>query len=88
MGATLSISAKPKLVGSLAALASAMGATKASAFVSVAPDLTAMIAAVSLGKWPGAMAIMAIIVVGAGVAVASGVVSGISFKRRLLLQQS
>jgi drug/metabolite transporter (DMT)-like permease len=65
-----------------------LGASKASAFVSLTPALTAVVAAVSLGEWPEGMAIAAILVVGAGVALASGVASGISFKRRLLPQQS
>ena len=65
-----------------------LGASRASAFVSLTPALTAMVAAVSLGEWPDGMAIMAIVVVGGGVALVSGVASGISFKRRLLPQQS
>lgn len=65
-----------------------LGASKASAFVSLTPALTAMIAALSLGEWPDGMAIAAILVVGAGVALASGVASGISLKRRPLPQQS
>ena len=65
-----------------------LGASKASAFVSLTPALTAMVAAVSLGEWPDGIAVAAILVVGAGVALASGVASGISFKRRLLPQQS
>jgi drug/metabolite transporter (DMT)-like permease len=65
-----------------------LGASKASAFVSLTPALTAMVAALSLGEWPDGMAVAAILVVGAGVALASGVASGISFKRRLLPQQS
>jgi drug/metabolite transporter (DMT)-like permease len=65
-----------------------LGASKASAFVSLTPALTAMVAAVSLGEWPDWIAVPAILVVGVGVALASGVTSGISFKRRLLPQQS
>jgi drug/metabolite transporter (DMT)-like permease len=65
-----------------------LGASKASAFVSLTPALTAVVAALSLGEWPDGMAVAAILVVGAGVALASGVASGISFKRRLLPQQS
>ena len=65
-----------------------LGASKASAFVSLTPALTALVAAVSLGEWPDGIAVAAIIVVGAGVALASGVASGISFKRRLLPQQT
>jgi drug/metabolite transporter (DMT)-like permease len=65
-----------------------LGASKASAFVSLTPALTAVVAALSLGEWPDGMAIAAILVVGAGVALASGVASGISFKRRWLPQQS
>lgn len=64
-----------------------LGASKASAFVSLTPGLTALVAAVSLGEWPDSVAVAAIVVVGAGVALASGVASGISFKRRLLPQQ-
>jgi drug/metabolite transporter (DMT)-like permease len=65
-----------------------LGASKASAFVSLTPALTALVAAVSLGEWPDTVAVAAIVVVGAGVALASGVASGISFKRRLLPQQT
>ena len=65
-----------------------LGASKASAFVSLTPALTAMVAALTLGEWPDGMAVAAILVVGAGVALASGVASGNSFKRRLLPQQS
>ena len=65
-----------------------LGASKASAFVSLTPALTALVAALSLGEWPDGVAIAAIVVVGVGVALASGVASGISFKRRLLPQQS
>ena len=65
-----------------------LGASKASAFVSLTPALTALIAALSLGEWPDGIAIAAILTVGAGVALASGVASGISFKRRPLPQQT
>jgi drug/metabolite transporter (DMT)-like permease len=65
-----------------------LGASKASAFVSLTPALTAVVAALSLGEWPDGMAVAAIVVVGAGVVLSSGVVSGISFKRRLLPQQT
>jgi len=65
-----------------------LGASKASAFVSLTPALTALVAALSLGEWPDGMAIAAILVVGSGVALASGVATGISFKRRLLPQQT
>jgi len=61
-----------------------LGASKASAFVSLTPALTAVIAAFALGEWPDAVTIVAVLIVGAGVALASGVVSGISFKRRVL----
>jgi drug/metabolite transporter (DMT)-like permease len=64
-----------------------LGASRASAFVSLTPALTAVVAALSLGEWPDGIAVAAIIVVGAGVALASGVASRISFKRRLLPQQ-
>lgn len=67
---------------------SVLGASKASAFVSLTPALTAVIAAITLGEWPDAVTMGAILVVGAGVALASGVVPGISFKRKALPQQS
>jgi len=66
---------------------SVLGAAKASAFVSLTPALTAVIAAVTLGEWPDAVTILAVLVVGAGVALASGVLPGISFKRRALSKQ-
>ena len=65
-----------------------LGASRASAFVSLTPALTALVAALSLGEWPDGTAIAAILVVGAGVALASGIASGISFKRRPLSQQT
>lgn len=65
-----------------------LGASKASAFVSLTPALTAFIAAASLGEWPDGVAVAAILMVGTGVALASGMASGISFKRRPLPQQS
>jgi drug/metabolite transporter (DMT)-like permease len=65
-----------------------LGASKASAFVSLTPALTAIVAALSLGEWPDGMAIAAILVVGAGVALASGVAAGFSFKRKALHPQS
>lgn len=65
-----------------------LGASKASAFVSLTPAVTALVAAVSLDEWPDGIATAAILVVGAGVALASGVASGISFKRKLLPQQT
>jgi drug/metabolite transporter (DMT)-like permease len=61
-----------------------LGASKASAFVSLTPALTAVIAAMTLGEWPDLVTIVAVLVVGAGVALASGVGLGISFKRRVL----
>ena len=67
---------------------SVLGASKASAFVSLTPALTAVIAATTLGEWPDTVTIVAVLVVGAGVALASGIVPGISFKRRALPQQS
>jgi drug/metabolite transporter (DMT)-like permease len=67
---------------------SVLGAAKASAFVSLTPALTAVIAALTLGEWPDAVTMLAVLVVGAGVALASGVLTGISFKRRALPQQS
>lgn len=65
-----------------------LGASKASAFVSLTPALTAVIAAATLGEWPDAVTIAAVLIVGGGVALASGVASGISFKRRVLKQQT
>lgn len=65
-----------------------LGASRASAFVSLTPALTALVAALTLGEWPDGIAVAAILVVGAGVALASGVASGISFKRRLLPQRT
>lgn len=67
---------------------SILGASRASAFVSLTPALTAVIAAVTLGEWPDAVTVGAILVVGAGVALASGVVPGMFFKRGALPQQS
>ncbi len=61
-----------------------LGASKASAFVSLTPALTAVIAAVTLSEWPDAVTIAAVLIVGSGVALASGVISQISFKRRVL----
>jgi len=65
-----------------------LGASRASAFVSLTPALTAVIAATALGEWPDAVTIAAVLIVGGGVALASGVASGISFKRRVLKQQT
>jgi drug/metabolite transporter (DMT)-like permease len=65
-----------------------LGASKASAFVSLTPALTAVIGAVTLGELPDAATVIAVLVVGAGVALASGAMPGISFKRRALRQQS
>ena len=65
-----------------------LGASKASAFVSLTPALTAVIAALTLGEWPDAITVAAVLIVGSGVALASGVASGISFKRKPLPQQS
>jgi drug/metabolite transporter (DMT)-like permease len=67
---------------------SVLGASKASAFVALTPALTALVAAVSLGERPDGMAVAAVLVVGAGVALASGATSGMSFKRRPLPQQT
>jgi len=61
-----------------------LGASKASAFVSLTPALTALLAAATLGEWPDGVTVGAIVVVGCGVALASGVIPEISFKRRLL----
>jgi len=66
---------------------SVLGASKASAFVSLTPALTALIAAMTLGEWPDGVTIAAVLVVGAGVALASGVVAGISFKRSVLAER-
>jgi len=65
-----------------------LGASKASAFVSLTPALTTVIAAFTLGEWPDAVTITAVLIVGAGVALASGVASENSFKRRVLKQQT
>lgn len=65
-----------------------LGASRASAFVSLTPALTAAIAALFLGEWPDALTIAAILVVGAGVALSSGAISGLSFKRKTLPQQA
>jgi drug/metabolite transporter (DMT)-like permease len=67
---------------------SVLGASKASAFVSLTPALTAMIAAFTLAEWPDGVTAGAVLVVGAGVALASGVIPGISFKRRTLPQRT
>jgi drug/metabolite transporter (DMT)-like permease len=61
-----------------------LGALKASAFVSLTPALTTVIAAFTLGEWPDAVTIATVLIVGAGVALASGILSEISFKRRVL----
>ena len=65
-----------------------LGASRASAFVSLTPALTAVIGAATLGEWPDAVTVVAVLVVGGGVALASGAVPGISFKRRALPQQN
>lgn len=65
-----------------------LGASRASAFVSLTPAFTALVAALTLGEWPDGIAVAAILVVGAGVALASGIASGISLKRRLLPQRT
>ena len=65
-----------------------LGATKASAFVSLTPALTAAIAAPALGEWPDGVTIGAVVVVGGGVALACGAIAGISLKPRLLPRQS
>ncbi len=67
---------------------SVLGASKASAFVSLTPALTAVIAALTLSEWPDGVTIAAIVVVGAGVALASGAIAGISFKHRVLAERS
>jgi drug/metabolite transporter (DMT)-like permease len=64
-----------------------LGASKASAFVSLTPAFTAMIAAATLGERLDGITIAAVLMVGGGVALASGVVPGFSFKRRALNQQ-
>jgi drug/metabolite transporter (DMT)-like permease len=61
-----------------------LGAPRASAFASLIPALTAVLAALTLGEWPDTATIVAVLVVGSGVALASGVASGIYFKRRAL----
>lgn len=65
-----------------------LGASRASAFVSLTPALTAVLAAFTLGEWPDGLTIAAVLIVGAGVALASGALAGISFKRRVLPQQT
>ncbi len=63
---------------------SVLGASKASAFVSLTPALATLLAAASLGEWPDAVAIAAVLVVGCGVALASGVGPRLPFKRKPL----
>jgi drug/metabolite transporter (DMT)-like permease len=65
-----------------------LGASRASAFVSLTPALTAVVAALTLGERLDGITIAAVLVVGCGVALASGGASGISFKRRVLDQQA
>jgi drug/metabolite transporter (DMT)-like permease len=67
---------------------SVLGASKASAFVSLTPALTTVIAAFTLSEWPDAVTVAAVLIVGSGVALASGAVSEISFKRRVLSRQT
>src|SRR5262249_30889401 len=67
---------------------SALGASKASAYASLTPALTALVAAVTLGERPDGITIAAIVMVGAGVALASGIMGRISFKHSALPQQS
>jgi hypothetical protein len=94
MHADLSISSKPALAGSLAALGSVLpwsgwftrhGVTTD---ISLTPALTAITAAATLGEWPDGVTIAAVLIVEAGGALASGAISGISFKRRVLPQQT
>ena len=65
-------------------LISGLGASKASAFVSLTPALTAVLAAFTLGEWSDAVTIAAVAIVGLGVALASGVGGQLSFKRKPL----
>jgi drug/metabolite transporter (DMT)-like permease len=65
-----------------------LGASKASAFVSLTPAFTAVIAAMTLGERLDGITIGAVVMVGSGVALASGVIPGFSFKRRALDQQT
>ncbi|MEZ5829849.1 MAG: DMT family transporter [Dongiaceae bacterium] len=65
-----------------------LGAPRASSFVSLTPALTAVVAALTLGEWPNAVTVAAVLIVGSGVALASGVASRISLKPRVLRQQS
>ncbi|HEY1383232.1 MAG TPA: DMT family transporter [Dongiaceae bacterium] len=64
-----------------------LGASKASAFVSLTPAFTAVLAAATLGEQLDGVTIAAVLGVGIGVALASGIASGISFKRRALDQR-
>jgi drug/metabolite transporter (DMT)-like permease len=64
-----------------------LGASKASAFVSLTPAFTAVLAAATLGEQLDGVTIAAVLGVGIGVALASGITSGISFKRRALDQR-
>ena len=61
-----------------------LGASKASAFVSLTPALTAVLAAFTISEWPDSITIAAVVIVGAGVALASGVGGRISFKHKSL----
>jgi drug/metabolite transporter (DMT)-like permease len=63
---------------------SVLGASKASAFVSLTPALTAVLAAFTIGEWPDAITIAAVIIVSSGVALASGIGGQLSFKRKPL----
>jgi drug/metabolite transporter (DMT)-like permease len=65
-----------------------LGASRASAFVSLTPALTAVLAAVTLGERLDGVTIAAVLIVGIGVALANGVASGIFFRRRALDQQA
>jgi drug/metabolite transporter (DMT)-like permease len=66
---------------------STLGASRASAFVSLTPALTAVLAALTLGERLDDVTLAAVIVVGVGVALASGAVARISFRRKLLARQ-
>ncbi|MGH6892618.1 MAG: EamA family transporter [Dongiaceae bacterium] len=61
-----------------------LGASKASAFVSLTPALTTLLATASLGEWPDAITMTALLVVGCGAALANGLGRYLSFKHKPL----
>ena len=64
-----------------------IGASRASAFVSLTPALTALLGAWALGEKLDPASVSAILLVGVGVALASGVGQEISLKMRALRAQ-